>query len=702
MYAVSIYGKGGIGKSTISSNISYGLSEKGFNVLHVGCDPKHDSTKLLMNSIQQNTFMDYLTDSDMANPILEGSNGVSCIECGGAIPGLGCAGKGIVRMFDYLKENSSGDYDIRIHDVLGDVVCGGFSVPMRKEFADAIVLVISDEFMSIYAANNILIGIRNLNNGPCILGAVINRKTLDKGHFAEEFARAAKLPILGRVSKSDAFAQAERIGSTVLESFSESDSAYEIRNIIDIIIEAAKGSIDLALPYPLTDEAMEGIISGKCVKAEKLPDKEIIFDFDFYDHGVGMKYFGNYVTPCCTSHGGVKLLQEMSDVGIVLHGPRNCAFLMEYSNLRRSYKTRSLTDEPSLFNLYSTCMSDDLTFKGDTERIKETVEKVAEKGYGNIFILPTCAPAAMGTDLKGIADEISIEGVNVIAVPEDSLFLSSKFGCLDGVLRRMSGMLDRNLEVIPDTVNLLTYSISVLSRPENIDEISEILNAVGLRPNTVFARGVSIESIKKMPSAEYNIQVGVSMLGDKITEILTEGREHIVLRMPHGLYEVKAWISALSEMTGRHGSGDAYLRTIEKNYYDSINEMRKYTEGKTAMIYERVGSDMDWYIDTLLDMGITVKCFAHWKCNLLKDNDKETRHKEIEHIYDLPLCEVKGLMDKMGCDILVSGDPRVGRIGANWVGLNTNFTGLRGTLYWAKRARNAFRMPACDGWRDPQ
>jgi nitrogenase subunit NifH len=153
MFQIAVYGKGGIGKSTISANLSYALARNGKKVLQIGCDPKHDSTRLLLKGMIQTTVLNYIRDIPppdrrLQDVLKEGILGIRCVEAGGPEPGIGCAGRGILSTFDALKKMGldEHEFDIKLYDVLGDVVCGGFAVPLRREYADAIYLVTSGEF----------------------------------------------------------------------------------------------------------------------------------------------------------------------------------------------------------------------------------------------------------------------------------------------------------------------------------------------------------------------------------------------------------------------------------------------------------------------------------------------------------------------------------------------------------------------------
>ena len=159
MQKLAFYGKGGIGKSTIAAGVSMALAEKDMRVLHVGCDPKHDSTLALVKGGKITTVIDKLFSMPVgsmsgADLIMKGKHGIDCIESGGPEPGIGCGGRAVSRMFEILEQIGVMDesrYDVTVFDVLGDVVCGGFAAPLRSAFAPKVVIVLSEELAAAYA-----------------------------------------------------------------------------------------------------------------------------------------------------------------------------------------------------------------------------------------------------------------------------------------------------------------------------------------------------------------------------------------------------------------------------------------------------------------------------------------------------------------------------------------------------------------------
>ena len=246
---IAIYGKGGIGKSTTVSNLSAALSLRGLRVLQIGCDPKADSTKTLTGGKKIPSVLEVLRvkkdNSVLEDLIFEGYNGIFCVEAGGPIPGIGCAGRGIITAFNRLEElNAYGILkpDVVLFDVLGDVVCGGFAMPMRGGYADRVAIVSSGEMMSLYAAHNIAQALRGFSTrGYAKLAGIIqNSRNIENEHgLVAEAARELETQVLYVVPRSNLVQQAEGMGKTVVEAFPGSSQAVAYEALSHVIFPLA-------------------------------------------------------------------------------------------------------------------------------------------------------------------------------------------------------------------------------------------------------------------------------------------------------------------------------------------------------------------------------------------------------------------------------------------------------------------------------
>lgn len=250
---IAIYGKGGIGKSTTVSNMAAAFDGDTFVI---GCDPKADTTRTLVGK-RIPTILD--TIRDKKNPVFEdvvyeGYNNTLCVEAGGPEPGVGCAGRGVIVAMKLLEKISAfkSNPELVIYDVLGDVVCGGFSVPLREEYADEVYIVTSGEYMSLYAANNIAKGVRKLNGK---LGGIICncRNVNDEIEIVNEFASLISSKVICVIPRSELVQQSEYNACTVLEMFPESDQAKTYGDLVSIIISNDSFSV----PTPMTPEEFE-------------------------------------------------------------------------------------------------------------------------------------------------------------------------------------------------------------------------------------------------------------------------------------------------------------------------------------------------------------------------------------------------------------------------------------------------------------
>ena len=252
MIKIAVYGKGGIGKSTTVANISAALADEGYKVLQIGCDPKADSTVLLRGKEKMTTILDLVKekgiDFGLSEMVREGYKGVICAEAGGPTPGTGCAGRGIIAALEKLSEKGAYETynpDVVLFDVLGDVVCGGFTMPMRPGYAEYVYVVTSGENMAIYAAANIAIAVDNFKSrGYAKFGGIILNKRNVKNEYEKvlELANDFNSEITGTLSRSDLVQEAEELGKTEVEAFPESSMATEYRNLAKSIIRKCEES----------------------------------------------------------------------------------------------------------------------------------------------------------------------------------------------------------------------------------------------------------------------------------------------------------------------------------------------------------------------------------------------------------------------------------------------------------------------------
>ncbi len=263
MKKIAIYGKGGIGKSTTTANISAAMSEAGLKVCQIGCDPKNDSTRLLLGHICKHTVLDTVRDNEevtAADIVHTGYNGIKCVEAGGPEPGVGCAGRGIIVALEKLRSLDVLDEDVILYDVLGDVVCGGFAVPIREGYASDIYIVSSGELMSLYAANNIAKGVKRFAmRGGVRLGGIIGngRNTPNEEALLLEFAKRLNTQLITFIPRDVIVNKAENNRQTVLQYAPDSKQAAIYRDLSQKMLNNEQ----LSVPTPMSFDELEALVA---------------------------------------------------------------------------------------------------------------------------------------------------------------------------------------------------------------------------------------------------------------------------------------------------------------------------------------------------------------------------------------------------------------------------------------------------------
>ena len=631
MKQVAIYGKGGIGKSTISANISFQLSSAGLKVVQIGCDPKHDSTRLLLSGKTQRTILDHINsgDTDIGDAVYEGKNGVKCIETGGPEPGIGCAGRGILTAFNFIKSNNiiDSDADIVLYDVLGDVVCGGFAIPLRQKYADAVFIVTSGEFMSLYAANNVLRGIRNFDKGyrKRIAGLILNlRGNSGEYEYVKNFADAVKLPIVAKIPRSKRFAEAESSGMTVSEMFPDSDEYRALNEITRKIQDLLENGCELYTADPLNDEELDRVAKGLPVERKESEQKK--------KRDLSVKE--RDVLKGCATYTAILHCMGVAEADIIIHGPSSCHFFyastVDADNLNAGLATeiRSVTDR-----IFTTAITDRSSIFGGVGRLREVLDERISAGSKTMFVISTCVPAIIGDDITGVCEEYESKypECRIIPVEADGILNGGSYQGRDMAVKAVCRLTDR--DIVPDSrsVNIVGYHDIADKAMMAADDTRRLLEGLGFRINCLFLNHNSLDEIRNLMKGSMDLMSVYSIFNRQICQVLERelGTPWFEKPMPIGLSETEEWIAEFSKKM--EIPEKVYVPVIDsfrKDYEDFEKEFGNCLSGKKAILYCQTATDFRWLLEITGILGITITniyCPTNSKWN----NADELRLKEL-------------------------------------------------------------------------
>lgn len=635
MKEIAIYGKGGIGKSTLSSNISAALSMAGKKVLQIGCDPKHDSTRLLMGGKRITTVLDYIkcvnpTDYKTKDILTCGFCGTGCIEAGGPTPGVGCAGRGIITAFELIdKLHIKEQYDTIVYDVLGDVVCGGFAVPIRREYADTVFLVTSGEYMSIYAANNILRGIKNYDGQERrVAGILYNcRNVKNEDERIKAFSEAVGLPVFAKVPRNDIFALAEKKNVTVMEMTEGRNEVAEIFN--DIAARILSGP-KLYPAKPLSDEDLEEVIlNGKTLPAVSKTASEVRTasdgfaaaggeedrkDYDGYQSGyLSKNVLRDEPLHGCAFNGAMNMSIHIRDAVILAHSPKSCIYLsyqgVSSSGRRRLFERGVILPSSIVPNMVSTEMTEDDMVFGGTEKLLDTVLKIKNRRPRPkaVIVVSSCPAGIIGDDIEK-AKALSEPDFPVIILKADGNLTGDY---LQGMLMTYTQLARQIIEpaaaVCENTVNVIFEKVVSKNTESNFNTMSRYLSRMGVRVNCRFLCNTDFDSLKNFCSAPLNLLAYKDYTGIILEDFFKKeyGSEFYEDPFPVGFAETESWLKGVGKFFGKEREAEEITEQNRRIYRERIGNVRKSLAGKKLMVVT-YNHDLDWILKTAMDAGMDI------------------------------------------------------------------------------------------------
>ena len=710
MIQVAVYGKGGIGKSTVSANVSYMLAGMGKKVLQIGCDPKHDSTRLLLGEREQRTVLEYIRDTApydrrLEDVVADGANGVKCVEAGGPEPGIGCAGRGILTTFDTLRKLGIDKLptDVKLYDVLGDVVCGGFAVPLRSEYSDAVFLVTSGEFMSVYAANNILKGLRNFDDGrPRVAGVILNSRG-DAGEYdaVKRFADAVGLPIVSVIPRDRLFSSAESGHATVAQLFPDSEAASSLRRIAERIVRISEGRAELYHPRPLDSEGLfqyarmlpispcNTVSPGSCQCRHTARRRA----------GAGTE---KKIVHSCGAAGSVYPLLFLEGTATILHGPRSCAHIMAASRDMTDAESKALL-APCSSRLRCTGMDDSVSVFGGGDLLRTAILDEINSGTRYVFVVTSCVSGIIGDDVEDIVRSVGRDHPEafVRAVMADGNIIGEWDEGYAATADMLMDLVEDGFEPDPMAVNVIGERY-FFRQGECESDVADLFRPFGMRVNCRFMHETSIDDIRGFRRAGLTVSAAEDRAANAVSRII---ERRLGIRVEHGMVPVgmsgyRSFAERIAERTGDRTTAIDVLYAAEEKYRSEMVRHRERFGGRSVIVMDKFTQDIDWLLEVLDDIGARIILVGVGPGRARPRDARRSRFEgSVTFVDGYGIEALKEDIERERPYAVLSDSMLVVPEGQRFMLYSRPGPGIDCVLEYARKLADLTRVPGTEGWR---
>ncbi|WP_394325622.1 nitrogenase component 1 [Candidatus Methanomethylophilus sp. 1R26] len=515
-------------------------------------------------------------------------------------PGGSCAGKGIIMMFQALEMMGADRSGITIYDVLGDVVCGGFAVPMRRGRSDAVYIVTSGEAMSLYAANSILRGEKRFEEGGGkIAGLVLNRRGVPgEDALVDAFAEAVGVPVAVRIGRSQLFAEAERAGKTLCRMFPGSEEAAEFSALADDLTALSSGRRALSTPSPLTDAQLDRLLSEGRIEGRG----------EYVPAAAKAPASGIRMVPPRIGRGPMSAVLEagmVSDIPAVVHGPREC-----WVSMMGEFRGRRLYGGPPAsggWNIISSSLSSAGLALGGADSLRATLDGLASEGYPAAIVLTTCQTQMSGDDVAAVASETERAHPGMHVIIADGGAAKTEGDAHMDVLRGLADLIDADVSPDMSLLAVMDDTFERLGRGDNLRFADRIIAGTGIRRTAGFLEDCSSYTIRNLKRA------GIAVMGEDRTGcrelrgiLSAKGIRFMDGALPSGFSETLRWLDSLERFSG-HDTSVAASRA-EKEYSGALESFGKGVSGRRVAVATGHRDEVSWIAEALSDAGATRSC----------------------------------------------------------------------------------------------